>query len=378
MQAMRLHTLAIGLALLTAAPLLRAADLHITIPRRSQLTPVQRLNRDGVEAVVKHRYDKAEALFYKAYLYDPADPFTLNNLGYISELQGQLDKAQGFYKLASEQGCGAVIDRSDEKDLRGKPMVYALDTMQNGPMHVNRMNIQAMEMLSDGRGFEAEAVLEKALKLEPQNPFTLNNLGVASESVGDYDGALRYYDDAAALRSSEPIVVTVEPAWRGKPVSQTAARSAQNLRHRLRTVNASETRAAMLELRGVSEVNQNEWEAARKDFLDAYRLDPYSAFTLNNLGYVAEKEGDIETAQFFYARSRRAADAGSKIGLATQAWAQGQRLTTVAANSTQSVAGELQNFTETRRSQTGPVQLIPRYGSDEPGQQPPASQRPQQ
>jgi len=378
MQATRLHTLAIGLALFTAAPLLRAADLHITIPRRSELTPVQRLNRDGVEEVVKHRYDKAEALFYKAYLYDPADPFTLNNLGYVSELQGQLDRAQAFYKLASEQGCGAIIDRSDEKDLRGKPMVYALDTMQNGPMHVNRMNIQAMEMLSDGRGFEAEAVLEKALKLEPQNPFTLNNLGVAAESVGDYDGALRYYDDAAALRSTDPIVVTVEPAWRGKPVSQTAARSAQNLRHRMRTVNASQSRAAMLELRGVSEVNQNQWEAARKDFLEAYRLDPYSAFTLNNLGYVAEKEGDIETAQFFYARSRRAADAGAKIGLATQAWAQGQRLATVAANSTQSVAGELQNFTETRRSQTGPVQLIPRYGSDEPGQQPPASQRPQQ
>ena len=69
--------------------------LKINIPRRSELTPVQRLNREGVDAVGKHQYDRAEALFYKAYLYDPSDPFTLNNLGDISDLNGQLDRAIG-------------------------------------------------------------------------------------------------------------------------------------------------------------------------------------------------------------------------------------------------------------------------------------------
>src|SRR5664279_3182472 len=89
--------------------------LRITIPRRSELTPVQRLNREGVDAVKKHQYEKAEALFYKAYLYDPADPFTLNNLGYIFEVQGQLDRANRFYARASEQGCSATIDKSSTK-----------------------------------------------------------------------------------------------------------------------------------------------------------------------------------------------------------------------------------------------------------------------
>ena len=42
-----------------------AGDLKITIPRRSKLTPVQRLNREGVEAIRKHNYAKAEQLFYK-------------------------------------------------------------------------------------------------------------------------------------------------------------------------------------------------------------------------------------------------------------------------------------------------------------------------
>src|SRR5215472_5790176 len=65
---------------------------RLLIPMRSRLSPVQRLNREGVDAVKHHKYDQAEALFNKAYLYDPADPFTLNNLGYISEVQGQLDR----------------------------------------------------------------------------------------------------------------------------------------------------------------------------------------------------------------------------------------------------------------------------------------------
>ena len=87
--------------------------LRITLPRRTQLTPVQRLNREGVDAIKKHDYDRAGVLFYKAYLYDPTDPFTLNNLGYVSELQGQLDRARRFYDLALKQSSGADIDLSN-------------------------------------------------------------------------------------------------------------------------------------------------------------------------------------------------------------------------------------------------------------------------
>src|SRR5438270_6984084 len=100
-----------GLAILASVPA-SAGDIKITIPRHSKLTPVQRLNREGVEAIRQHKYSKAESLFYKAYLLDPDDPFTLNNLGYISEMQGDIDRAQRFYSLAAEQSSDAVIDRA--------------------------------------------------------------------------------------------------------------------------------------------------------------------------------------------------------------------------------------------------------------------------
>ncbi|MHB1858453.1 MAG: tetratricopeptide repeat protein, partial [Acidobacteriaceae bacterium] len=85
MFATRLGLLA-ALAVITGSgfPHAWAKDLRITVPKHSHLTPVQRLNREGVEAVRKHEYEKAEAMFYRAYLYDASDPFTLNNLGYIS------------------------------------------------------------------------------------------------------------------------------------------------------------------------------------------------------------------------------------------------------------------------------------------------------
>src|SRR4029077_7764758 len=88
-------------------PKAQGKDLRITLPKRSEATPVQRLNRDGVQAIQKHQYEKAKALFYKVYLIDPDDPFTLNNLGYVSELEGQVDRAQRFYELAARQTSDA-------------------------------------------------------------------------------------------------------------------------------------------------------------------------------------------------------------------------------------------------------------------------------
>lgn len=335
-------------------------NLRITIAKRSEMSPVQRLNREGVDAINKHAYEKAEGLFYKAYLYDPADPFTLNNLGYVSELEGQLDRAQKFYSLAAEQGSDAVIDRSDSKHLEGQPMKAALVNLQDLRMRVNRMNVNAVQLLSQDRGFEAAAMLREALSLDPQNPFTLNNLGVADETIGNYDDALKSYRTVAESGSTEPVVVTLDRSWRGKPVSKMAAESAERLQKRLRNTEGSASRAAMLTLHGVYAANQNNWAAARQDFIRAYSMNPSSAFSLNNLGYVAEKDGDLETAQFFYEKARKADNSASRVGMATNLMAQGQKLSAVATDSNAKVESALDQYGKKRRSETGPIELTPR------------------
>jgi Flp pilus assembly protein TadD len=350
-----------------------AKDLRVTIPKRSEMTPVQRLNREGVEAIQKRNYEKAEALFLKAYLYDPADPFTLNNLGYISELQGQLERALKFYRLAAEQGSEASIDRSNTKQLEGKPIAYALNGLNDGPMRVNHINVEAVALLSENRNSEADHLLQQAFTMDPRNPFTLNNLGVAKESVGDYDGALKYFDQAAALRSSEPVVVTMDRAWRGKSVSEMAAQSARELQNRLKNTDTREAQAALLTVRGVSATNRNDWRAAREDFLKAYALDPNSAFSLNNLGYVSERDGDLETAHFFYTKAQNAGGADARVGLATSSSAEGQKLDLVTADSNQKVSVALDQYRRMRQAEPGNVELERRDGTPVDTTPPPPS-----
>jgi Flp pilus assembly protein TadD len=348
------------------------STVRIIIPRRSSLTFVQRLNRDGVKAVQNHDYAKAAQLFYKAYLYDPADPFTLNNLGYISELQGQLDRADKFYKLAGEQGSNADIDLSNVKRLEGKPMEAALANIKNSPMRVNRINVDAVRLLARGQGMEASDLLQQAVSLDPHDPFTLNNLGVADEAVGDYRDALNNYLAAADSQSDAAVVVTQVPSWQGRSVSKIAEANAKRLESRMQGAGSAQTQSLELSLRGVLAENGNDMTTARQDFMRAYSLDPSNAFSINNRGYVAELDGDLESAQYFYQKARQADGAGRTVGLATDHAAEGMALSRVASDSLSKVDGALTVYSQERHRLTGPVELTPR-GSPSGAPQPSSS-----
>ena len=242
-------------------------------------------------------------------------------------------------------------------------MEYAFKNLHDVPMRVNRMNVDAITLLAQSRGFEAIALLRETLSLDPQNPFTLNNLGVAHEAIGDYDDALKFYGSAAEAHSAEPVVVTLDPSWRGKSVSNMAAESARRLETRIQKMDSAEAHAVMFTLRGVSATNKNNWPEAREDFLEAYSLDPSSAFSLNNRGYVAEMDGDLESAEFFYDKARKADDSNVRVGLASLRSAEGKRLDIVAAESNQQVDGELDTYSQERRRQTEPIELTPRINT---------------
>jgi Flp pilus assembly protein TadD len=351
----------------------QAGDLKITIPRHSPLTPVQRLNREGVEALRKHNYSKAEQLFYKAYLFDPDDAFTLNNLGYISELQGQIDRAQRFYALAAEQSSDAVIDRASVRRVEGRPMKDAL-ALTDQPLEINHANVEAVRLLSQGRAPEADLLLQDTLKASPNNVFTLNNMGVAKEMEGEAHEALRYYDEAAAAGSGATAVVTANSTWRGRPVNEMAQQNAKALREYLARTNDVSEQVSELNLRGVSAVNRNDLRAANENFRNAYKLDPNNAFTLNNIGYVSELEGDRETAQFFYDKARQAGGANATVGVATRRTEEGRKLFAVATDNDARVEDKVTQDRNVVRRQHEPVALRRRDNSivDESAPQAPA------
>ncbi len=361
------------------ATIARAGDLRIPLPRRSSATPVQNLNRRGVEEVQKQHYDKARDLFYQAYLLDPDDPFTLNNLGYISELQGDVDRATHFYALSIRQDSNAVVALASSPHVEGHTFRNVTGGISNPAMQVNRGNVEAIRMFSQRRAVEAETVLQRTLQLDQNNPFTLNNMGVAKEAEGDFEGALKYYSAAANSPSAASAAVTSESDSRGRPVTQIAADNVKRVKARMHKSETPETRVALLNLRGVAAINRNDPRQGALDFLQAYKVDPGNAFTLNNLGYVAEMGGDLETAQSFYQSAREAEKANARVGLATRRSAEGMKLLRVAEDSDRQVDTQIERRQQERRRESRPIILKRRDGQPvEPGPQsvprPPASQ----
>jgi Flp pilus assembly protein TadD len=334
-----------------------AGDLRIPLPKRSKETPVQQLNREGVKQIEKHNVGKAKKLFYKAYLLDPDDPFTLNNLGYISELEGDADRALRYYELSSKNSSQAVIDRASRADLKGRPLQEAFTSSQLPELRANKANVQAISLLNKGRVAEAEAALTKALAQDPHNPFTLNNMGFVMESEGDLQSALKYYSSAATIHSSEKVLVAPNPQWRGKGISEVAE---QNSRAVNRTIAKGEDLAAQvarLNLRGVAALNHNDPQGAHDFFQQAYKLDPKNAFSLNNMGYVAEMDGDRETAEGYYQEARAAADANRPVTYASRRDAEGRKMGAVAQDNQTDVDSLIETVRQQKQREGGPIQL---------------------
>ena len=335
-----------------------AQGFRITVPKHTDATPVQKLNREGVKELQKHHLDKAQKLFYRAYLIDPEDPFTLNNLGYISELQGKVDRAQRYYELAAkENNSETVIAEASSRKLQGHKLSEITSSYGNLELRINRGNIEAMNLLQQGRNQEAEDVLRETLKLDPRNPFTLNNLGFTMEGQGDLESALRYYNDASLTHSSEPVVVAIDPHWRGKPISDIAFRNSEAVRARLASEASAQDHAARLNMQGVSALNHNQPDKALTYFEHAFKLDPQNAFSLNNMGFVAEAKGDQETADEFYSAAQHAEQAGAPVSVATHHEMVGEAVGQVATSNSQAAEANLQAEAEIKRRSHAPIVL---------------------
>lgn len=334
----------------------QAQQLRIPLPKKSRYTPVQQLNRDGVKALQKHDVERAKRYFYKAYLIDPNDPFTLNNLGYVAEVEGDIDRAQRYYDQAQANTSDAVVERSTEPQDLGKPVAKIAGRTAEGPLKVNELNSQAVRLLYQDRAPEADLMLQQALKIDSKNPFTLNNMGFAKEKEGELEEAIRSYEKAAQSGSREPVVVTLHKEWRGKPISEVAEQNAEKARKELARASNVEDQVARLNLRGVSAMNRNDRKAAREYFQQAYRLDPKNSFTINNMGFLAELEGDKETAGSYYEQARSARRARERVAVATRPEAEGRAVGQVADQSNVLVDSAMESVAEAkRRSGAAPV-----------------------
>jgi len=347
---------------LSIAPAAAGQDPSFTlnIPKFGKLTPVQKLNRDGVKAIQKRRLDKAKRFFYQAYLIDPNDPFTLNNLGYISELEGDADRALRYYELSSKNASEATIDAASRPELKGRPLQEAFAALKIPELKANKANVEAISLLGKGRLAEAEETLRKALAGDPHNPFTLNNMGFVMESEGDLQSALKYYSAAASTHSTDVVLVSPNAKWRNKPIGVVASNNARAVSNTIAKGEDLQAQIARLNLRGVSALNHNDPEDAKQFFKEAYKLDPANAFSLNNMGYVSELEGDRETAETYYLDAQAAADNNLVVTYASRREAEGQAVSSVAQKNEDDTQSAIEAIQQTRRREGEPMPQLKR------------------
>lgn len=167
----------------------------------------------------------------------------------------------------------------------------------------------------------------------------------------------------------------------------------------LARANDIQDRVARLNLQGVSAMNRNDRKTARAAFEKAYKLDPTNAFTINNMGFLSELEGDKETAQGYYDQARTASRANARVATSTRPEAEGRPVAQVAGQSTELLGWSLESVAEARRQSGRPPALrtrdnriivdkprpsgtTPELQQREPGQQPtqgaPQSDQPKQ
>jgi len=142
----------------------------------------------------------------------------------------------------------------------------------------------------------------------------------------------------------------------------------------------TDARATRLNLRGVAALNHNDTLSAQKLFAEAYTLDPKNAFTLNNIGYVAELNGDRETAEMYYEAASSAAQASERVTYATRLDAEGRKVGALAGDIKREVDSALKAIREVKRRARRPIGLTRRdetsVPENAPRQQPPLGVKP--
>ena len=81
---------------------------------------------------------------------------------------------------------------------------------------------------------------------------------------------------------------------------------------------------------------------------------------MNNLGYIAELEGDRESAEFYYQAVSSSADLNSKVSYSTRQDAEGSKIRDLANANQSDVDATLKTMAAARRRSQKPVELIRR------------------
>ena len=167
---------------------------------RSASARIEAVMRSGLRAEIAERYVAAERLYQKAHLMDPADPTPLRYLGEVYRHHtGEWDKARATFNTILNMPADPIA-RAVALHGLGKMTIHdgefkkGLSLMEQSvaeyPLPLAYRNL-AVYWNSEGDLEQGNAYTQKALALDPQDPYNLVFAAVFMAASGHGDEALK-------------------------------------------------------------------------------------------------------------------------------------------------------------------------------------------
>jgi len=173
-----------------------------------QSARIERVMRDGLKAEVASNYAEAERLYGQAHRLDPADPAPLRYLGELYRHHtGEWDKARATFeailgmladplsRAVAQHGLGKMTIHDGEFK---KGLALIESSVKTYPLALAYRNL-AVFWNSEGDRAKTERYIQKALALDPEDPYNLVFAAAFMAGTGHGDEALKIARENEAL-----------------------------------------------------------------------------------------------------------------------------------------------------------------------------------
>lgn len=84
------------------------------------LSETARIQSDAIDYYVDGDIEAYKAAIRDAYEKDPDDPYVMNNMGVLYELEGDISKAKEMYRKAADNAGDRTVRKSSRKEDKDK------------------------------------------------------------------------------------------------------------------------------------------------------------------------------------------------------------------------------------------------------------------
>ncbi len=164
----------------------------------------------GMIYLQRDQLEEADRFMQQAYNLRPDNYFSLVNYARILYREGHLDEASAMLDQVSEENRTTTESYFNTRGLLAmageeyeKAIEYFLRAIDINPENYYVLNNLGLALIRTGDFQEAKTHLEKAVEQDPQEAFIYNNLGIVYENLNQLEAARESYERAVELNHQQ-------------------------------------------------------------------------------------------------------------------------------------------------------------------------------